>query len=484
MPTLANKLEASKKTYGPHLVIKALAGTGKTTSLIEGAGERLGTKSKLTPSDEQQALWDAMMLGDKPSSVAFCSFGKAIANELEKRVPPGCEGATMHRLGNRIVTKQFGRLNLEQDHVQNVISEVTGKDIWDLRKRDQPLLKGTSKLVDLCKQNLCDGTPEELDMLTSHYDVDLNNSKERIYALVPDVLEHCKEVDRYLEMDYNDMIWLPVVLDLPADRIGLLMVDEAQDLNRGQQALALKLGLRLGLCGDINQAIYGFAGADSESIPRMEAVLEDTELGCMSLPLTVTRRCGKAIVAEAQKLVPEFAAHESNSDGAVTNESFGTYANKAKDGDMAVCRINAPLVGNCFKFLKQGRKATIQGRDVGKGLVSTIKKLKASTISDLVRKLNDWHHQQCMVESNKRFPKESKIQMLGDKRDCIECFCQNNSTVDKVINSIQAIFTDNKDNPGIVLSSIHRAKGLEAKRVFFLQPPGVDFPAKSKWQQQ
>lgn len=40
--------------------------------------------------------------------------------------------------------------------------------------------------------------------------------------------------------------------------------------------------------------------------------------GCAILPLTVTRRCGKAIVKEANKIVPDFKAHESNPEGRCT----------------------------------------------------------------------------------------------------------------------------------------------------------------------
>jgi len=47
------------------------------------------------------------------------------------------------------------------------------------------------------------------------------------------------------------------------------------------------------------------------------------------------------------------------------------------------------------------------------------------------------------------------------------------------------VFTDSLDTVGIKLSSIHKAKGLEAHRVFFLRPKGGECPhpmAKTGWQ--
>ena len=260
------------------------------------------------------------------------------------------------------------------------------------------------------------------------------------------------------------------------------LVDEAQDLNRCQQQLAMMAGKRLILCGDPKQAIYGFAGADAESMSRMQKILEATERGCVHLPLTVTRRCGKAIVAEAQKIVPDFGYWETNPEGkisqaeyAVSDKSYHTIVN---DGDMCLCRVNAPLVSQCFRFLKAGRKATIQGRDVGQGLISTVKKLKADSVPDLSCKLSDWLHCETMKETAKRNANENQLIALQDRVDCLYCFMEGQQTVEDVIAKIESVFTDNKDSPGIRLSSVHKAKGLEANRVFVmtdtLYPAGVN----------
>lgn len=504
--SLAGSLKSIKVDNAAHLVVKARAGTGKTTTLVEGLKVVKGMATKLTPSEQQAAVWLAMAEGSEcVNTIGFCAFNKSIADELKSRVPAGCDAMTLHSLGNRAVRSAFGFLKLENYRVQNFISELLEADIRDLRRTKMVLISAVEKLVGLCKQTLVgveDGCFDDslvddtsLERLAAHYDIDLNGSRDQAFELTRQIMAKCADVAADKSMDFNDMIWLPVALNLPVPQYDLLLVDEAQDLNRCQQELARKAGRRLILCGDDKQAIYGFAGADSDSIPRMVELLGDTPRGCKVLPLTVTRRCGKAIVAEAQTLVPDFEAFETNGEGKISYATLPTRSSKAEDdyrgrvadGDMILCRVNAPLVSQCFRFLKAGRKATIQGRDIGAGLISTIKKLKANSLPELVGKLDDWLYKEEAKENAKRNPSEAKLIALADRHDCLSCFCEDATSVDDVINRIERIFTDDRSGTGIRLSSVHKAKGLEAKRVFILLPKGSGMPhpmARTKWQRK
>ena len=515
----------------PHLIVEARAGTGKTTTLVEGLRRIKGAPTPgFVPSPQQHAVFDAMELSKgKVNSICFVAFNKSIADELKTRVPAGCEAMTMHSMGFRAIRKVFPRVDAGDRGkwlVTDLIAEIVGRDIRELRRDPKWVvaIKATEELVGLCKMNLTDVSPssesdpdweqdvrDKLDSLASHYNVDLNGSRDRVFDLVPKVLERCKDVARNGRINFDDMIWLPVVLDLPVERYDLLLVDEAQDLNRCQQALAKRAGKRLVLCGDPKQAIYGFAGADAESMPRMARELSQVQhnfalagdgspgtvkydgyqgRGCVTLPLTVTRRCGKAIVAEAQRIVPDFEAFETNPEGDVSraryeaeknNNTFGafglpTYHSQVQDGDFILCRVNAPLVSQCFRFLKAGRKANIQGRDVGRGLISTVEKLAAGeaiSVVELIRRLGEWLSHEQSKESAKREPSENRMTALQDRHDCLLCFCDGAAASTDVIAKINAVFTDDKQSPGIKLSSIHKAKGLEARRVFILQPKGV-----------
>ncbi len=524
---LANAFKRRKKKI-PHLIIEARAGTGKTTTLIEGLKLVTGNGIVgITPSYQQDRIWEAMQKSRGIArTICFVAFSTSIATELQNRVPQGCEAMTMHKQGFRIVRNAFGSVSLNRSRVQEIIAELLDKDTWEVRKKDSELLKATENLVGLCKMNLItvDQTglqpltgqsdwTEKLTELASHYDVELNNNQSRIFGLVPRVLERCKDVEKDGCIDFNDMVWLPIVLDLPVTRYDLLLVDEAQDLNRCQHQLVLKVGRRIILCGDPKQAIYGFAGADAKSMDNMMRELSITDVGCEYLQLTVTRRCGRAIVKEAQKIVPDFEAHRSCCDGSVLRLSmesdpkstckhsfnavnvcqFCRYTTGYRsavsdcDGDMILCRVNAPLVSECFKFLRDGRKANIQGRDVGEGLISTIRKMNAIDVGYLLSKLAWWLHNETKKERAKRNPNENRLIALQDRHDCIVCFAEEQNTVEDVIKKIESVFTDDKNGVGIKLSSVHKAKGLEAKRVFILQPEGAEMPhplAKSEWQRE
>jgi superfamily I DNA/RNA helicase len=360
---------------------------------------------------------------------------------------------------------------------------------------------------------------ERLNDLLIHYDLDLEEvNVGELLTLTPKVLHACKDFTADGQVDFDDQIWLPVVLGLPLVKVyDLLLVDEAQDLNRCQQALAKRAGRRLILCGDPQQAIYGFAGADSESMPRMTEELSLTPQGCVTLPLTMTRRCGKAIVQEAQVFVPTFTAHESNPAGQIRRALYpiqGTrkerreipleesYQKEVQEGDMLLCRVNAPLVRQCFAFLRRGRRANILGRDVGTGLVSLVKRLsgwgdtpaqqeeaRSVPIATFLRDLHDWEHHEISKEQAQRNPSESKLVLIADKALCLQCFADQSKTVGEMLDKINAVFTDDPTKPGIRLSSIHKAKGLEAKRVFLLRPvaEGATIPhpmAKTEWQRK
>lgn len=479
----------------PHVQVRALAGTGKTTTAVEGMKVVKGLNPSITPSPQQAAVWEQMKLG-KSDTIRFNAFGKAIASTLQAKLAEagldkrGCEASTFHSLGNRAVYKAFGRMEVSEHAVKDLAASLLGKDPRELQREPggATLLKATDDLVSLCKQTLTEPTPDGLDQLTSHYDVELNGSKEKVYDLVPLVLERCK--DPRGKITFDDMVWLPVVHGLPIQKVDVLIIDESQDLNRMQQALAKASGHRLIFIGDPHQAIFGFAGADAESMPRLERELAEGR-GCVTLPLTVTRRCGKAIVEEARRYVPEYEAHPDNPEGVISEARYPiqggkdervvlpwekTYGPQVRSGDFVLCRTNAPLVTECFRFLKRGLKANIQGRDVGRGLTAVIQKAEKAghvTVPRLVGYLDDWLAAETAKEQAKRMPSETKLTALQDRHDCLVCFTDGAQTLSDVLAKIDSVFTDAKDSPGVKFSSIHRAKGLEADRVFFLRPSGA-----------
>jgi DNA helicase-2/ATP-dependent DNA helicase PcrA len=482
---------AARKT-GRHGVVVARAGTGKTTTCCQGLYVLKGLKPTITPSAQQQAVWDLIMETPDAKTVAVVAFNVKIVEELIRKVPKGVDVKTNNGLGFGAVRRAFPKVKLNQYRVSNIVEELTGRSKHELDRHQPGLVAAVVRLVKLVKANLTGTDADSLTDLVDHYDIDLADlSAREVFPLVARVIERCKNVNADNACDFDDQVWLPVVLDLPVFRYDLLMVDEAQDLNRCQQALVRKAGRRLILVGDPKQAIYGFAGADADSMPRMIRELGETPEGVVTLPLNVTRRCGKAIVAEAQKIVPDFAAFESNCEGIISRAAFPTpyttpakdYRGKVEDGNMVLCRTNAPLVQQCFRFLRDGRKANILGREIGAGLIRTVEKLEAASLPDLIKKLDEWLDLEQRRENAKKNPSDDKLITLQDRYDCLVVFSEGAKSVEDVITKIQTVFSD-ESGKGVRLSSIHKAKGLEADRVFLLEPIRAPVPhpmAKSSW---
>ncbi len=98
------------------------------------------------------------------------------------------------------------------------------------------------------------------------------------------------------------VLWLPHLWNLQPSKCDWVAVDEAQDVSPAQLDLILKMrgrGGRMIWVGDKNQAIFGFAGALSDSIDR---IIEATH--AIVLPLSICYRCPVSHIKLAQEVVP------------------------------------------------------------------------------------------------------------------------------------------------------------------------------------
>ena len=255
-----------------------------------------------------------------------------------------------------------------------------------------------------------------------------------------------------------------------------ILVHNCQDANSAQQNLILKAGKRLVLVGDKNQAIFSFAGAMSDSIKTFESRLQDTPNGVKTLPLNTTYRCGKAIVAEAQKIVPELQAYEGNPEGKVIDLPIigeKSYVNQIKAGDMVICRNNAPLVSECFRLLAKGVFARIRGKSIGRGLMTLVDKAQKSGVNDLpelIEYVETWGEKEDAKESAKKKPSDRRLQTIKDKVACVLNLVNNSDSISDLRERLNSLFSDYHNKDAVMLSSIHRSKGLEADAVYILCP--------------
>jgi superfamily I DNA/RNA helicase len=189
------------------------------------------------------------------------------------------------------------------------------------------------------------------------------------------------------------------------------------------------------------------------------------------LPLSICYRCSQAVIREAQKIDKEIEGWEGSPEGSVSTITLKEFRLNARPGDVALCRTTAPVVQECLWFIRNGKKAVVKGREIGKNLVELVLNLAGGNFKmpteDLLEVLTTYYDLE--TEKNRRNNKEDKQILLDDKVDTIKAVVEDCRTVGDVKNKFAAIFGD-EDREAITLMTIHKAKGLEAQNVFILRP--------------
>src|SRR6185369_6940352 len=140
-------------------------------------------------------------------------------------------------------------------------------------------------------------------------------------------------------------------------------------------------------------------------------------------------------------------------EGSVEEATILEMKAQVKPGEFILSRTNAPLVSLCLSFLKEGRAATIQGRDIGASLAAFVKKSAAKDVATLRSYVEEWRDIECKRLAEKR----RDTQAVEDRAECILAISEGANTVFEVIGRIESLFADKDDSNRILLSSTHKA---------------------------
>lgn len=212
-------------------------------------------------------------------------------------------------------------------------------------------------------------------------------------------------------------------------------------------------------------SIYAFRGADAHAMDRVR-----NRLGAKILPLSVSYRCARSIVKLAQQTVPDIEAAPDAREGEVRfGVRLDTLYRDAQPGDFILSRINAPLLTMCLRFLREGRRATIQGRAIGDELALFVRKIDCDRHSPAgVQVMRDFVDAWKATEVARLVAKERDTQAVEDKAACLHALAEQAKSVAEVERAIATLFGDKDDASHIVLSSTHRAKGMERERAWLI----------------
>lgn len=448
-------------------VLEAVAGAGKSTTLVHALG---------------------LMKGD----VFFGAYNKAIAEELKARAPQrrGLEVATFHSVGFRYWRRVAQNVKIDGDKCRRIFREASER-----HPQYKPLESATLQLVSLGKQSglgaIAPADAHAWAQLVDHYDIECpvdpktnSDTTELVIKLANCLLKKSVEADMDV-IDFDDMIYAPLRHNARVWEHDWVLVDEAQDLNRTRRALALRMlkrGGRLVAVGDPHQAIYGFTGADADSLE-----LTGRAVNAVTMPLTVTYRCPKAVVKHAQQWVSHIQAHESAPEGTVRTAELKDLAKTTEPGDAVLCRFTAPLIEHVYAFIAAGIPARVEGREIGEGLKALATRWKTDSLTQLSGYLDAYLESECAKLRAKE--KESKAAALEDKVTCLRVLigrvrdADRTATIDTLCAEISTLFGPaDERRPAVTFSTIHKAKGREWRRVVWLVT-GPSPWARKAWEQ-
>lgn len=418
-------------------VIEAVAGSGKSYSAIQCV--------KLIPKDK---------------NILFTAFNTTIVDELKKKLKklPSCENVdcrTMHSLGYLVLLSNYGK-EIEkkpndfkyQSYIYNNIKELGGECYLNLSYKEQvKYIDNLKQFVDFGRCYLAE-TVKDMTFIETHYNIPtFGNEKE----VALNILKWGKE--NYQTVDFTDMIWLPHVLNCkPLGRLyDWIIVDESQDVSVAERQLLLrctKMSTRMLFFGQSEQAINAFQGADNKSFSELKKIPNT-----ISLPLSISYRCAKNIVRLANRFSPNMEAAPDAIDGEV---KYNVPIDEINDGDMVLCRVNAPLLQMYCELSKIGKPAHICGKDVGTSLIKVIQKTKQTKLNasleqkgvfsklyndlfneiDMVMKKNNISFEMAMDDMNisQSYDTIQALEAISDGCDEAEC----------LIEKIKTLFSDKK----------------------------------------
>jgi superfamily I DNA/RNA helicase len=448
------------------LLIHAYAGTGKTTTLT--------------------MLAEAL---PKQPSLAL-AFNVRIKKSLEKMLPSHFEVKTLNGLGHIAWKRAINKsLTLDENKLGRLVTQAIkqldiyrGEETWTNIRKLVSLAQNSGIVpVSFPQKGLLPDTPETwVDLAEESFH---DYSEETIDAARL-VLRLSVEEAFSGTISYDDQIYQSALFGGQFPKFPLVMTDESQDFSVLNIKMLRSCATgRLVIVGDEKQAVYSFRGASGHAMELIRKLREEW----IDLPLATTFRCPKAIVARQQRHAPGFAAHENNAQGLVVAWT-GAPGAPGPAWDMAkiraaagpgetafLCRNNAPLLKVAFRLIADGVGCSMLGRDIGKNLESLSKKILTSDDippDSCAKLILDWATSQIsLAQANGH---ESKISGLQDRRDCLLAVLESThagpcKTSGELRRRLRDIFSEGRDSR-IILSSIHRSKGLEWPTVVHLDP--------------
>ncbi|MFA5593851.1 MAG: UvrD-helicase domain-containing protein [Trueperaceae bacterium] len=475
-----------------HGVVEATAGSGKTTTLVQVA--------QLLP---------------RQRSACFLAFNRATAAELKARLPAHVEATTVHALGRSMVVHAYPALAAaapDAGKYRHLALQLV-QQRWQHGGQPAELAEYLARLAGFVR--LATGADRQAPPLAQvHTRHGLESpvtaaTTALLQALVPKLLELGLKQLADGVFDYTDMLYAPLMLRLTPPAFAFVCVDEAQDLSPLTLALVMRLvgaGARALFVGDPQQAIYAFAGADSRSLQRIVATTSATVL-----PLSVSFRCPSRHVALARRFSPTMQAAPGAPAGHVRIIDLERLPRAVGPGDLIMCRVNAPLASLHLRLAEARVPSRVLGEDMVEPTLALARHLFGAGIPRGAEGLVAEHARQEAERLERELltsPALAEVLRISAHRHQAlgillrRLAASGPYSVDDLERTAHHLLggaSGHVPNSGgapthgaraehppprsvapgpVVLSTIHKAKGREARRIFLLFPEELAPPVK------
>lgn len=449
----------------PHLLVEAGPGSGKTTTLTKTHSYILtGQITGYAPTQEQFIIMETarqMFPKIAPNEAVFACMTNSGKEDLLNKIPSATRVFTYNGLGASLLIRRFRHQVPDFKRGERLIEAVIGKRLQDLEWKVRRRYYAALKYMTCLKEELLEPTSNNLYFVQQKYGIE-SLPPENVEELGR-VMERMMRIDGTVE--YIDQIWLALqACQSPFYKLGY--VDECQDLSNLKLLLMVKSCQNLFFCGDPYQAINGFAGADYKVFERLMS------MAAKQLPLKTCFRCPPNRIDRANQIRPaRIIAHKKTEvpDIVVRIGELGKYI---KDNltnpteHLLIARLNNILLRVGLQLLKQGVSCYIIGRSgersIDEMIKSYINQTKATNITQLI---------QC-AEQDKKNADSMGFQagtFITERADCVIELANESKTIPQLMQRLYAL---TKHSPAAVpLSTVHKAKGLEAKYIYILYPP-------------
>lgn len=447
------------------MIINAVAGSSKTSTLVE--------ISRYIPT----------------TKAIFLAFNKHIQTHLGDKLPDGFQCRTLNSLGYEAWRKFAGTgVELDKDKVDGIFEAVylnTGKTDWEMA-----VLRGTvCKLVHTAKasglvpetdnplisKSLIPDTKDTWMALIEKFSLtnkieemakgDICYEKEltdKAIAAARDVL--IKNNEELKLIDFSDQLYFPFIYNVNMPKYETILIDEMQDLSGVQLELIYACStantIYLGV-GDKNQSIYAWRASDDTLMEEFRKRVNATPFD-----LPICYRCPSSVVELAQVFNHKIIPWEKAIEGEVKTLGWDYSPSELSGKDMVVSRFNAVLLAVAADFIKARIPVRFAGREISNELKTMLRQFNCYSVGQLLSQAKIWSDEKiAYYDARDKTDEANRVRDRFYSLKAISSLAHHTDSPSRLLPLIDTIFLGAE---GVLFTTIHKAKGLEADNIYFV----------------